>query len=189
METYEYYLLGTFVLGLVQLRHHVALYRFVRKSPARWPQLYQIVRDHLRLLITWPTVLTVGLMSLLWVAHTAFRRLLYPSAQVSFETLRAEPWLLVAAVLFGAIMFALDLGALVRASSFRPPQRTWLLDLTEAALKAEVLPVRWFVAWRVRQGVLGSLPVVQHWVWKRSAEIGARLAFGTTLWLAWALAA
>lgn len=185
MAWFEYYLLATFALGLVQLRHHLALYRLVLRTPGRWPKLYDVIKADLGELITWPTVLIVGLMWSAWLVHTLLRRMLWPSAAVSLEDFGAETWLFTIGVLTAAAMIVLDVRATFRVVRFRKPRMTWIIDLTELGLKSKVLPVRWYVQWRLRAKVVRSLPIVHRWMWKRTAEISTRLVFGATLWVTW----
>jgi hypothetical protein len=185
MEIFEYYLLATFLLGTVQLRHHAATYRLVRETPARWPHLYGFLKEHVHAIITIPTVLILGLMLGAWLFHTLFRRLIWPEATVSPAELREETFLFALAIVFGAAMLVLDLRALFRAATFRGPKMVWLIDVTEMALRADVPAINWLVQWGIRAKLARSVPILHHWMWNRSAEIAARFAFGSTLWFVW----
>lgn len=185
MELFEYYLLATFLLGAVQLRHHAATYRLVLETPRRWPRLYEFLKQNLTTVLTLPTVLIFGVMLGSWVLHTFFRRAVWPDAAVSVTQLRDETWLFVIAVILSLAMFTLDFRALFRAVGFRGPRMVWLIDLTELALKSEVLPLQWLVRWRIRSKIIGGMPLFHAWMWKRAAEIAARFAFGSALWIVW----
>lgn len=185
MELFEYYLLATFLLGAVQLRHHAATYRLVLQTPRRWPKLYEFLKQNLTTVLTLPTVLIIGFMLGSWVLHTFFRRAVWPDAAVSLADLRDDAFLLVIAAILGLAMLTLDFRALFRAVGFRGPRVVWLIDLTELALRSEVLPLQWLIRWRIRAKIIRGLPLFHAWMWKRAAEIGARFAFGSTLWIVW----
>jgi hypothetical protein len=185
MEFFEYYLLATFVLGAVQLRHYAATYRLVLRTPTRWPRLYEHLKKHLNELLTFPTLLIFGLMLGAWILHLFLRRAIWPDASVTPAQLREETLYLGLAVLSAFAMLVLDARALVRAATFRGPRMVWLIDLTEMALRSEVLPLKWLIHWRIRSKIARGLPLLHVWMWKRSAEIASRLVFGSTLWIVW----
>ena len=185
MEIFEYYLLATFFLGAVQLRHHVATYRLVLQTPRRWPRLYAFLKENITTVLTLPTIITFGVMLGTWLIHTFFRRAVWPGAAVSVADLRAETVFFVLAVVFALTMFALDARALFRVVRFQGLRMTWLIDLTELALRSEVLPLQWFVRWRIRSKIIRGMPIFHAWMWKRAAEVTARFAFGSTLWIVW----
>ncbi len=185
MELFEYYLLATFLLGIIQLRHHAATYRLVLQTPRRWPRLYEFLKQNLTTLLTLPTVLIFGVMLGSWVLHTFLRRAVWPDAAVSLAELREETWLFVVAAILALAMFALDFRALFRAVGFRGPRMVWLIDLTELALKSEVLPLQWLIRWGIRSKLIAGMPLFHAWMWKRAAEVTARGAFGSTLWFVW----
>lgn len=185
MELFEYYLLATFLLGAVQLRHHAATYRLVLQTPRRWPRLYDFLKENLDRLLTLPTVLIFGVMLGTWLLHTIFRRAVWPDAAVNLAELREETWLFVLALVFGTAMIVLDLRAVLRAVQFRGPRMVWLIELTELALRSEVRPLQWLIKWRLRSKIIRGMPIFHAWMWKRAAEIAARFSFGSALWLVW----
>ena len=185
MELFEYYLLATFLLGAVQLRHHAATYRLVLQTPRRWPRLYEFLKQNLTTVLTLPTVLIFGVMLGSWVLHTFFRRGVWPEAAVSVAQLREDTWLFVIAVILGLVMFALDFRALFGAVRFKGLRMVWLIDVTELALKSDVLPLQWLIRWRIRSKIIAGMPLFHAWMWKRVAEVSARFAFGSTLWIVW----
>lgn len=186
IRAFEYYLLATFVLSAVQLRHQIALYRFVMRARERWPSLYALVRSNLHVLITLPVLLAVGATAALWATQLALRLVVWPEASLAPQTLWAQPILLFVALVGLFPMVALDARAIFHAASFRAPQRQWLLDLTEAALQSNAIPpLRAIVEWRLRVRLIQAIPLVRRWMWRRSEELGARIVMGTALWGAW----
>ena len=185
MEFFEYYLLATFLLGAVQLRHHAATYRIVLQTPRRWPKLYEFLKENLNRVLTFPTVLIFGFMLGAWIIHTIFRRFVWPDAAVSFAELRDDTILFVIAAILALSMFALDFRAFFRAVQFRGVRMVWLIDVTELALRSEVVPLQWLIRWRIRSKMIAGMPLFHAWMWKRVAEVSARFAFGSTLWIVW----
>lgn len=186
IRAFEYYLLATFVLSAVQLRHQVALYRFVLRARGRWPSLYAMVRSNLHILITLPVLLLMGVTAALWVTQLVLRLGVWPEASLTPQALMSQPILLLIALVGLLPMVALDARAVFSAASFKAPQRKWLLDLTEAALRSNAIPpLRAVVEWRLRLKIVEAIPLVRRWMWRRSEELGARIVMGTALWGAW----
>lgn len=186
IRAFEYYLLATFVLSAVQLRHQIALYRFVMRARERWPSLYALVRSNLHVLITLPVLLAVGATAVLWITQIVLRHLVWREASLTPQALVSQPVLLLIALVGLVPMIALDARAIFGAASFQVPHRQWLLDLTEAALQSKAIPpLRAILEWRLRLRIIQAIPLVRRWMWRRSEELGARIVMGTALWGAW----
>jgi hypothetical protein len=189
LQWYEYYLLATFALGLLQIRTYFVMLRFVLHVPGRWPELYQILRANLNTLLTWPLIVVGGITAGLWSTHVLMRRLVWPGAAVDTGDVAADPLWLGLTAFFATLMVVLDVWSLLRIAPFTPPRMQWLISLTDRALRTHPtrLPLRLFVGWHLRTKLLRNLPILLQWTYRRSAELGARLALGFTLWIGWAL--
>lgn len=189
LHLYEYYLLGTFLLGALQIRNYVAMLRFAIKVPNRWPELYQILRANFDVLLTWPLLLVGTITAGLWALHVILRRAVWPQADVRWQDLAAEPWWLALVCAAGAVMVVLDGWAWLRAARFRAPRLQWLLTATDLALRTSAIgtPLRLLVGWHLRTRLVRRMPILIRWTLRRAAELGARLATGLALWGGWAL--
>jgi hypothetical protein len=189
IQAYEYYLLATFLLGALQVRTYLAMIRFAMSVPGRWPELYQILKANIGTLLTWPLVVIGSFTTGLWALHVILRRLLWPQAVVTWERLTADTLWFALTAFFGLTMLVLDGWALLRVARFKPPRLQWLLTATDYSLRSSKLgtPLRMLVGWHLQRKLLKRMPMLVQWTLRRTAEVGARLAFGLCLWGGWAL--
>src|SRR5690349_17499285 len=64
---FDFYLAVAFLLGVwTRFRQYQAILGLVREVPGRWPRLFQLVKQHRNIFLTWSTVgpglLALGLM-------------------------------------------------------------------------------------------------------------------------------
>ena len=70
------FLIGT-ALRIRDYRHAVSL---VLSVPGRWPRLFQLIKQHHTILLTWRTILPLALSLGLLVAHTFTSEFVWPRA-------------------------------------------------------------------------------------------------------------
>ena len=184
---YEYYLLATLLLGLVQIRNHLRLVRFALRVPSRWPRIFRIARENVHVVLTWPVLLVAGLLLGIWAGAVVLRNVAFPTAQVEPADVAKNLAALLVASTAGATMLGLDARATFKAAWFQPPRFGWLLDVTEAGLAAEAGrgPLSLIVGWQIRWRLVEKLPFLRRWLWRRTLEIANRLTVGVALWWVW----
>lgn len=189
IHVYEYYLLATFLLGALQIRTYLALIRFAMSVPGRWPELYQILRANIGVLLTWPVAVIGVFTTGLWALHVFLRRLIWPQAHVTWTQLSADTLWLAITAFFGLTMLFLDGWALLRVARFKPPRMQWILTATDFGLRSSKIgtPLRILVGWHLQRKLVKRLPMLVQWTLRRTAEVSARLAFGLCLWGGWAV--
>src|SRR5262245_22185341 len=88
-------LLAFFVCALLRRRQYRTVLQVVRDGPGRWPRLFQLVKQHRAIFLTWgsllPLILTLGL----WVGHTVLRRSLLTGGEDLTADMLLHLWLAV----------------------------------------------------------------------------------------------
>src|SRR5207248_11730975 len=80
IRLFDFYLALAFLVStVVRVRQYRTILQVVRAVPARWPRLFQLVRQYRHLFLTWGTILPLALSLGLWVGHTLFLRLVLPA--------------------------------------------------------------------------------------------------------------
>src|SRR5262245_54121007 len=191
------YLLLTFVVGtLLRWRNYRAIVGLVIAFPNRWPRLLILVRQHRAIFVRWPTLLPIGATLALWLASTLASRILWSQAEVSASGLWGR-WLAFASVvLLAGVMLYLDFQAVFRFGRFDRTALEQDLDKAEHWLQSWHAPAlrvltfglihpRRIVNNQVRDALIKASLVVNGQMWRWCLQIGARLAFGLAVWLAW----
>lgn len=196
IRVFDFYLALMFVISLVR-RWEVYwdAVRVVVAVRGRWPRLMARLADHGSLLLNWeffrPAVLALALTLIQMVCS----RVIWPQATLTGPEVRAEwewwPLLLLALL----PMLAVDLYFVVRVGRFDRTETVKYLDQAETwlgwrgplvriATLGMVDPTRMVDA-EVRKSMAELGTTVRSSLWWVSAQIGCRVAFGLTLWLAW----
>jgi hypothetical protein len=185
------FLIGT-ALRIRDYRHALGL---VLSVPGRWPRLFQLVKQHHSILLTWRTILPLALSFGLLVAHTFTSEFVWPRAAAVLtvgQLLETWPALLVVAPA-GVFMIGLDVYVYRHLSPFNRTLLEKYLDQAEYWLKSWKAPVvriftfgyinpRQMVATEVRTALEGAGRMMNTALWWVSLQTGARLAFGLALW-------
>jgi hypothetical protein len=164
----------------------------------RWPRLAGRMRQHKNVLVNWPTLRPGMLAFTLMAAQIVASRLLWPDANIRLVDLYDPWWQLVPFLVALAPMAAIDGYFLIRVGTFDRIETEKYLDLAE----------RWAGTWKARAVKVATLGKVNpdrqvdeevrkslaelgqnvNWsMWWVSAQAAARLVFGLTIWLLWAV--
>jgi hypothetical protein len=202
IHLFDFYLALAFLVGtVVRIRQYEAVVRLVRAVPGRWPRLFELVKQHHTLFLTWSTALPALLTFGLSVVHTLACRLVWPHADLRLADL-AELWLAVPVLLVtGSAMIALDVYFTVTVEGIDRPLLEKYFDQAEYWLRSWVAPVvkvftfgrinpRQMVAVEVRKSLEDASRLLNASLWWWSLQVGLRIAFGLSLWLtyAWGIA-
>ena len=149
MSSYERYLMLTFVLSLMMRVHqHKTNLMFAWQFPQRWPSVFEVVKRHKDVFLTWTLLLPVGVTLAVLLAHTLCYRLIWSDADVTPAQL-GDYWSMLVLLLFiGGWMLVLDLVALFSATQTNFDEIEKNLSRGEFALTSRAM-------WLVRAGTLG----------------------------------
>lgn len=206
IRLFDFYLAMAFLASTwARIRMYRAVLGLVRSVPGRWPRLFQLVRDHGGIFLTWPTVGPALLALLLMTVQMLASQLLWPEAGEPpygltvarlAEHLGAVPFV----ALLGVAMLSVDLYGILVVGEFDRVQMEKYFDQAEYWLKSWVAPVvrvftlgrinpRRMVDAEVRNALMGASRLLNATLWWVSMQVGLRIAFGLSLWLtyAWSL--
>jgi len=191
--------------SLRRLGFYQSIARLVLATPARWPRLLQLIKQHRGIFLTWTTVVP-GLLALaLMLLQLLASRLVWPSAGrppfgLTVETV-AGHWQAVAVVVpLGLVMFALDLYFFIRVSTLDRATMEKHFDQAEYWLSSRTAHVvrfftlgfvnpRKMVAVEVGKALIALCRILNYSFWWMNLQVGLRLLFGLSLWLTWVLTA
>ena len=188
------YLTLVFLIGTaLRVRDYRQALGLIWSVPGRWPRLFQLVKEHRHLFLTWQTVLPLVLSGGLLLAHTLTSEFVWPQATLTIgRLLRVWPGLLVVAPA-AAFMIGLDGYVYSHLSPFNRALLEKYFDQAEYWLKPWTAPVvrlftlgyvnpRQMVAKEVRAALEGAARLMTTALYWVSLQTGARLAFGLALW-------
>jgi hypothetical protein len=199
--------LFNFYLGLmflastsVRVNQYRALLALVRHVPGRWPRLFQLVRGHGHIFLTWSTALPAVVAFLLFAVNVLATRLMWPQVDLTPADL-AHRWLALPLVLvLGAAMLAVDAYATFTVGTIDRELLQQYFDQAEFWLRSWTAPVvrvftlgfvnpRQMVAIEVRKALLEASQLLNATLWWVAVQVALRVGFGLSLWLtyAWSL--
>ncbi len=199
IHLFDFYLAVIFLCGTAlrvrQYRHILAL---VRAVPGRWPRLFQLVKQHSTIFLTWATVLPAVLAFSLSAVHMLACRLVWPQATLTVaDVVQLRPALPVIALL-GLAMLAVDGYAMFNFGEINREQLQKYFDQAEYWLRSWTAPVvrivtfgrinpRQMVAVEVQKALVEASRLLNSTFWWVSVQTGLRVLFGLALWLTFAL--
>jgi hypothetical protein len=195
---FEFYLALTFVASTtMRLRQYEAVVRLVRALPERWPRLLKLVKEHHGVFLTWTTVRPALLALGLYLLHTLACRLVWPHAELTVGQLCEQRLPAAGIASLGIAMFAVDLYATFKVGRVDRRLLERYFDQAEYWLRSWVAPVvhvftfgyinpRRMVAVEVRKALVEASRLLNTTLWWVSTQVGLRIAFGLSLWLAYA---
>lgn len=195
---FDFYLMLLFLISsYMRMRQYGAVVALVRAVPGRWPKLFQLVRQHRTVFLTWTTLLPAILAFGLSASHMLLCRLVWPQANLTVARL-LELWPAVPPVLVcGLAMLAVDLYATFRVGQFDRALLEKYFDQAEYWLRSWAAPVvriftfgrinpRAMVDVEVRKALLDASQLLNSTLWWISVQVGLRVAFGLSIWLTYA---
>jgi hypothetical protein len=187
------------VSSYLRISQYRAILALVRAVPGRWPRLFELVKQHGMIFLTWPTVLPAVLACLLSIVHMLACRLIWPQANLTLAGLVTHGAALVVVATLGIGMFAVDWYATFTVGEVDRAQMEKYFDQAEYWLRSWTAPVvrvftlgyinpRQMVAVEVGKALLEASRLINSTLWWVSGQVGLRVAFGLALWLTYALA-
>ena len=194
---FDFYLAVIFLLSSFR---RVGQYRAVAglalAAPSRWPKLFQLIKEHRTILLTWqfalPSVLAFVLMILQLLASHFWHQ-----APLTVKTVVDDPWAWPLLAISGLAMLAVDSYCTFVAGEIDRPGTEKYFDEAEYWLRSWKAPVvrfftlgrinpRKMVAAEVQKALLEASALINSSMWWVTAQVGLRIAFGLALWLTYA---
>src|SRR5262245_54728839 len=106
---FDFYLAATFLLSTwMRIRQYRAVVGLVFAVPERWPRLFQLVKQHQNIFLTWANMFPALVALVLCVIHTLACRVVWPHANLTLGQL-AHAWIALPVIAaFGATMLGVD---------------------------------------------------------------------------------
>ena len=199
IHLFTFYLSAIFVIGtLRRLSQYREIALLVKGMRGRWPQLWQQIKKHGGLLISWSTFRSASVALVLMTVQLVCSRLIWPEANISFRDLFLEWWMVAIVALAGIAMLGVDLYFVVRVGRIDRMETERYLDQAEHWLtswKAPFVKVftfgivnpRKIVDEEVRKAMEGGKGMLNRNLWWMSLQAFLRVLFGLCLWICWAV--
>jgi hypothetical protein len=194
----DFYLMLAFLVSTyLRFRQYRAIVGMAVAVPGRWPRLFQLVRKHRTIFLTWSTVLPAMLALSLCLLNMLACRLVWPQANLTVAQLGGMWPALPAVALLGTAMLGVDVYATFNVGTVDRQLLEKYFDQAEYWLRSWVAPVvrvftlgyinpRQMVAVEVRAALEAASRLLNSTLWWVSVQVGLRLAFGLSLWLTYA---
>lgn len=197
IRCFDFYLAVIFLLSTFR---RVGQYRAVAglalAAPGRWPRLFDLIKQHRTILLTWQFALP-SLLALILMVMQLLASVFWHQAPLTVGTVVADPlaWPLLA--VFGSAMLVVDSYCTFVAGEVDRPGTEKYFDEAEHWLKSWKAPVvhfftlgrinpRKIVAAEVQKALIEASKLINSSMWWVTAQVGLRIAFGLTLWLTYA---
>jgi hypothetical protein len=198
IRLFDFYLILAFLLStFLRVRQYQTVLGVVFSVPGRWPKLFQLVKQHRQLFLTWGTILPLVLSLALWLGHTILRQtVLSAGDDLTVERL-LHMWLAVPFVgVAGLAMFTFDLYGAVSVAEINRVELEKYFDQAEYWLRSWTAPVvhfftlgyvnpRKMVAVEVQNAVKSASATINESLWWMSIQTALRIIFGLTLWISY----
>ena len=195
---FELYLSALFLISTyVRVRQYRVVVGLVRNFPGRWPRLFELVRQHGSIFLTWGTVLPLAVTLGLLLLQLFARRFVWPSADEFTAAALPDVWLTIPVItLTGLAMLAFDGWATFRVGELDRGQMEKYFDQAEFWLKSPASRVvhivtlgfvnpRKMVAGEVQTALVSVSKLLNTNLWWVSLQAGLRILFGLSLWAAY----
>jgi len=199
IHLFDFYLAVMFLVSLYRrMSQYRAIGGLVLSVPGRWPRLFELVRRHGMIFLTWNTFLPALLALGLSIIQMVLSWLLFPTAEITFGSLAqlyvAWPILLI----LGGAMIAFDMWGILEVSTVNQAEVAKYFDEAEYWLRSWTAPVvhfftlgkinpRQMVRVEVQKALLEASQMINTNLWWISGQVSLRVAFGLALWLTYAL--
>jgi hypothetical protein len=197
IRLFDFYLILSFLLStLLRVQHYRTILAVVRAVPGRWPKLFQLVRQHRGVFLTWGTILPLVLTLSLWLVNTLLRRLVLSNGEDLTLARLLEMWLAVPIVaIVGLAMLSFDFFGAINVAEIDRATLEKYFDQAEYWLRSWTAPVvnfftfgfvnpRKIVTIEVQNALKDASAVINDSLWWMTIQTILRIVFGLSLWLA-----
>jgi hypothetical protein len=200
IHLFGFYLAVAFLLStFLRLRQYGQVLALVGRFRGRWPNLLNLLRQHVTLLLGRGTVIPLLIMLGLLLANSIASNWIWPQARHFHLGDLLQLWPVVPVVgLIGAAMLAFDLWGIFWVSEIDRAGMEKYFDQAEYWLQGWKAPIvraitlgfvnpRKMVAAEVRSSLESASQMLNYTMWWVSIQAGLRIAFGLSLWGSFAL--
>jgi len=199
IRVFDFYLALMFVLG-VSRRYPVYwdAVRLLVSVHGRWPRLLERLRHHHGVFVTTEVLRPLAVAVALMLTQFLCSRLIFPTAALTVDEVRAAGW--PAVVILAAVlpMVAVDAYFLIVVGRFDRGSTEKFMDQAEHWLNSWKAPVlhaatfgyvspRWMVDAEVQKSLAHLGRTVSWAAWWVAVQVVCRTACGLTIWTVWAL--
>jgi hypothetical protein len=199
IHLFDFYLAVMFLVSLYRrMSQYRAIGGLVLAVPGRWPRLFELVRRHGMVFLTWSTFLPALLALGLSIIQMVLSRLVFPSAEITFASLAQlyVAWPILLAL--GGAMIAFDMWGILEVSTVDQAEVAKYFDEAEYWLRSWTAPVvhfftlgkinpRQMVRVEVQKALIEASQMINTNLWWITGQVSLRVAFGLALWLTYAL--
>jgi hypothetical protein len=199
IHLFDFYLAAMFVIGTARrVGQYRAFAGLALSMPGRWPKLFQLVRAHRTIFLTWATLAPSALALIIWLVQILASRLIWHGATLTAGDL-ASHWIgwpvvfpFAIAMLTVDVYFLIVVGTIDRALTekyFDQAEywlRSWTAPVVHAVTFGRINP-RKMVNDEVRSALVSASGLLNRSLYLTCLQMGLRVAVGLSLWVAWAL--
>jgi hypothetical protein len=194
---FDFYLAVMFLISTyLRVGQYRAVAGLALAVPGRWPRLFDLIKQHRTILLTWqfalPSLLTFFLMAAQLLA-TRF----WHQNPLTVKRVLSDPWAWPLFAVVGVAMLAVDCYCTFVTGKVDRPGTEKYFDEAEHWLKSWKAPAvhfftlgrinpRKMVAVEVQKALVEASKLINSSMWWLTVQVGLRLAFGLTLWLTYA---
>jgi hypothetical protein len=198
IRLFDFYLAVAFLVSTsLRVSRYLSIIALVRAVPGRWPHLFNLVKEHGTIFLSWTTVLPGILAFTLSVIHMAACRLVWPQANLTLGDLLVHWQALPIVLVLGGMMLGVDWYATFNFGSLDRELLQKYFDQAEYWLRSWTAPVvriftlgyinpRQMVTVEVRKALIEASRLINTTLWWVTVQVGLRVAFGLSLWLTFA---
>lgn len=201
IRLFNLYLTSVFIVtSILNIRDYRQMVGVARSLPGRWPRLFELLKNHSHIFLTWRTAAPVLTSLGLLVVQLIVTRFIAPSADEELTVRNLLPvWPALPLIVSSTVaMVVFDVYASWPTAPFDRTAIEKHLDQAEFWLKSWTAPVvralslghinpRQLVAAEVSTSLLEASTVVNKALWWTAWQAGFRIACGLSLWLTYAL--
>jgi hypothetical protein len=201
IRLFTFYLTLVFILSTgLRVHQYQAIVALVRRVPGRWPRLFQLVKQHGNVFLTWGTIFPLALSLGLLLIQTVANHWIWPHADQRLTgAVLLELWPALPVVLGCATaMIAFDIYGTVRVGEVDRKMMEKYFDQAEYWLRSWTAPVvrvftlgyvnpRKMVNQEVRKALESASDMLNNNLWWVIIQTGLRILCGLSLWGTYAL--
>jgi hypothetical protein len=196
---FDFYLALAFLLSTaMRVQQYRNILGLLREMAGRWPKLFQLIRQHRSILLTWGTLLPALVAFSLSAIHMLACRVVWPNANLTLGQLAHSSIAIPLVALLGLAMLAWDAYGIWNVGELNRAETEKYFDQAEYWLRSWTAPVvriftlgyinpRQMVAAEVQSALRSATVLLNSTMWWVSIQTGLRIAYGLSLWLTFAL--
>jgi hypothetical protein len=200
IQVFNFYLALAFAVSTcLRFHQYRSILALVWAVPGRWPRLFNLVKEHVTIFLTWTTILPSALALGLSLVHMLACRLIWPQASLTPVDVYRHWHVVPLLAVLGSVMLAVDWYCTFRVGEVDRELMQKYFDQAEYWLHSWTAPVvrvftlgyinpRHMVALEVRKALIEASRLINSTLWWVSVQVGLRIAFGLSLWLTYAFA-